>query len=147
MTNQMTPSENCVALTKEFEGCQLTAYSDPAGVWTVGYGHTGSDVRQGVTITQHQADDFLMADLKEAGRFVNIYVKVQINQNQFDALTDFVYNLGVGSFKSSTLLLLINNGDFDKAALEFGKWNKAGAVEVPGLTRRRAAEAALFTKV
>jgi lysozyme len=146
MKDYMKPSENCAAITKEFEGCKLKTYKCPAGVWTIGYGHTGADVHEGLEINQERADELLMQDLTEAARYVNIYVKVQLNQNQFDALTDFVYNAGAGSFKSSTLLLTINNEEFDKAAQEFGKWVKGGGQVLPGLVRRRAAEAALFSK-
>lgn len=142
----MVPSSNCSAITKEFEGCKLKAYICPAGKLTIGYGHTGSDVTEGMEITQDRAEELLMQDLTVASKAVNSYVTHPINQNQFDALTDFTYNCGSGNFKSSTLLKLVNAGDFAGAALEFGKWNKGGGKVLDGLTRRRAAESALFSK-
>jgi len=146
MDTRMNFSQNCVAITKQFEGCQLTSYQDPAGVWTIGYGHTGAEVREGLTIDQGYADRLLMMDLLWAQKVVNDSVKAQLNQNQFDALCDFVFNCGSSNFRSSTLLKLINNEKFDEAVREFAKWNKSRGKVLPGLTARRAAEAALFAK-
>jgi len=133
-------------LTKQFEGCELKAYQDQVGVWTIGYGHTGTDVKKGLTITEEQASTLLAADVAWAVTCVNKSVKVAINQNQFDALVDFVFNLGCANLGQSTLLRLLNAGDSSDAAKEFLRWNRAGGKVVAGLTRRRQAEMDLFNK-
>jgi len=135
-----------LALTKQFEGCELKAYQDQVGVWTIGYGHTGTDVKKGLTITEEQASTLLAADVAWAVTCVNKSVKVAINQNQFDALVDFVFNLGCANLGQSTLLRLLNSGDSIDAAKEFLRWNRAGGKVVAGLTRRRQAEMDLFNK-
>src|SRR5690349_10890967 len=129
-----------LAMTEEFEGLQLTAYQDQVGVWTIGYGHTGPDVHGGLTITQAQAEHLLESDIAAAVVCVNRAVTSDINQNQFDALVDFVFNLGCASLLASTLLRFVNAGDFDSAAPQFLRWDHAGGVVVPGLLRRRQAE-------
>ena len=133
-----------LAMTKQLEGLQLTAYQDQAGRWTVGYGHAGPDVHAGLTITQAQAEQLLESDLAAAVACVNRAVTSGINQNQFDALVDFVFNLGCGSLLSSTLLRFVNAGDFTSAAPQFLLWDHAGGVVVPGLLQRRMAELQLF---
>ena len=135
-----------IDLIKQFEGQRLTAYQDIVGVWTIGYGHTGPDVKPGLNITQQQAEQLLINDLARFARDVNDLVTVQINQNQFDALVSFAYNLGVGALQKSTLLRLLNAGSYQPAADEFPRWNRAGGNVVAGLTRRRAAERQLFLK-
>lgn len=144
----MRASENGINLIKQFEGCRLTAYQDSVGVWTIGYGWTqpvdGKPVGKGMTITQQKADDLLKQGVVQYENGVNSLVKVQLNQNQFDALVDFAYNLGVNALKGSTLLKKLNTGDYAGAANEFTKWNKAGGKELAGLTRRREAEKSLF---
>jgi len=135
-----------LALTKQFEGLELKAYQDSVGVWTIGYGHTGTDVKPGLTITEAQASVLLAADVAWAVTCVNKSVKSAVNQNQFDAMVDFVFNLGCAAFAQSTLLRMVNAGDFAGAAGQFGRWNKAGGKVLAGLTKRRAAEAALFAK-
>ena len=133
-----------VAMTKQLEGLQLTAYQDQAGRWTIGYGHAGPDVHAGLTITQAQAEQLLESDLAAAVACVNRAVTSGINQNQFDALVDFVFNLGCGSLLSSTLLRQVNAGDFTAAAQQFLLWDHAGGLVVPGLLERRRAELQLF---
>lgn len=144
----MRASENGINLIKQFEGCRLTAYQDSVGVWTIGYGWTqsvdGNPVAKGMVITQQKADDLLKQGVVQYENGVNSLVKVQLNQNQFDALVDFAYNLGVNALKGSTLLKKLNTGDYAGAANEFTKWNKAGGKELAGLTRRREAEKSLF---
>lgn len=137
-------SNTGLALTEKFEGLRLTAYQDPVGVWTIGYGHTGSDVVQGLTITEEQASILLAADVAWAVTCVNKAVKAAINQNQFDALVDFTFNLGCAAFSGSTLLRKLNAGDLAGAAAEFRRWNKAGGRVLAGLTKRRQAETDLF---
>ena len=133
-----------LAMTKQLEGLQLTAYQDQVGRWTIGYGHAGPDVHAGLTITQAQAEQLLERDLAAAVACVNRAVTSGINQNQFDALVDFVFNLGCGSLLSSTLLRQVNAGDFTAAAQQFLLWDHAGGLVVPGLLERRRAELQLF---
>ena len=134
-----------IELIKSFEGIRLNAYKDSAGVWTIGYGHT-NNVYNGMTITSEEAETLLKNDLKQFEYYVNTYVSVNINQNQFDALVSFTYNVGGGAFKQSTLLEKLNNGDMNGAADEFGKWIYAGGIKLNGLIRRRNAERELFLK-
>lgn len=139
----MTPSKNCTDLVKEFEGCKLEAYKCPAGVNTIGYGHT-SGVQMGDVCTQGQADQWLDDELIKFGKQVEAVVTAPINQQMFDALVSFTYNLGIGNLKDSTLLKYLNQGLYKDAADQFPRWNKSKGQELPGLTRRRAAERALF---
>jgi len=147
-------SENGIELVKAFEGLHkvksdgsVRSYRCPAGRWTIGYGHTHG-VRSGETITPEEAEDLLRKDLQDCEAVVERMVKVDLTQNQFDALVSFVFNLGQGNFGSSTLLRKLNRGEYESAAEEFIRWNKArvdGELKaLPGLTRRRTAEAALF---
>lgn len=142
--NRYQYSDAGLALTKSFEGLRLTAYPDVAGVWTVGYGHTGTDVKPGMTITETDADALLLADVAEAVASVNRAVTATISQNQFDALVDFCFNTGSGQFLRSTLLRKVNAGDTAAAAAQFALWNHAAGEVVEGLTLRRRAEAELF---
>jgi lysozyme len=132
-------------LIKKYEGCRLKAYKCPAGIWTIGYGHTGN-VKEGQVITQTQADELFDKDIQRFVDGVNRIVKVEINQNQFDALVSFAYNCGLGALEKSTLLKHVNTKLFDLAAIEFAKWNKGGGKVLTGLVRRRADEQALFNK-
>jgi len=133
-----------IKLITAFEGCDLNAYRDSVGVWTIGYGHTEA-VQEGMTISQAQAEQFLQADLKMFEHAVEEAVTVEIDENQFAALVSFSFNLGAGSLFESTLLQLLNAGDVFGATAEFPKWNKAGGQPLLGLTRRRKAEQALFS--
>lgn len=135
----MQYSGNGLALTESFEGCKLTAYQDPKGVWTNGYGNTHGVV-PGSTITQAQADADLQANLFIAICVVNRSVTIKLTQGEFDALVDFVFNVGPGNFVGSTLLKLLNAGDFHHAALEFDKWDRCNGKVLAGLLRRRQAE-------
>ncbi|WP_047238415.1 lysozyme [Chromobacterium subtsugae] len=133
-----------ISLIKQFEGVRLAAYQDMEGVWTIGYGHTGPDVKKGMAITQQQADQLLAEDLQTFETGVGKAVTVPLNENQFSALVSFSYNLGLGNLRSSTLLRLLNKGDYAGAAAQFPRWDRAGGQVVPGLLRRRQAEQALF---
>lgn len=139
-----------IDLIKSFEGCYLKAYKCPAGVWTIGWGTTepidGVKPHEGMVITQKQADELLIKNLKGYENAVNEYVTYSINQNQFDALVSFAYNCGNGALKTSTLLKKLNAGDVHGAANEFLRWNKANGKVLNGLTRRREAERKLFLK-
>ena len=134
------------ALLQKFEGCKLKAYRCPAGVCTIGYGHTTAagapKVVDGMTITQQQADDMLVRDLKQYEASVEGMVHQPLTQHQFDVLVDFAYNAGVGNLKSSTLLKKVNAAQFDDVPTELLKWNKGGGKVLPGLVRRRQAEGA-----
>jgi lysozyme len=142
--NNLTYSKDGLAITEQFEGCRLVAYQDQVGVWTIGYGHTGSGVASGLTITQDQAIDLLTSDVAASAAYVNAAVTVELQQNEFDALVDFVFNLGRGAFAGSTLLKNLNAGQFDAAAAQFDLWDHAGGQVVAGLLRRRQAEQAMF---
>lgn len=133
-----------LALIKSFEGCKLESYRCPAGIPTIGYGHTGPDVTDGMSIPQRMADQLLAQDLRRFEKAINELVLVPLTQCEFDALVAFVYNVGIGAFTTSTMRALLNKHDLGGAALEFQRWNKAGGKPLPGLTRRRAAERALF---
>jgi lysozyme len=132
------------ALLKKFEGCKLNAYKCPAGIWTIGYGHTSAAgepaVTEGMTITREEAETILKRDLAKYEKPVADLVKVKLTQHQFDVLVDFAYNAGVGNLKSSTLLKKLNAGDYDAVPSELMKWTKGGGKELPGLVRRRRAE-------
>ena len=146
----MRTSKNGIKLITSFEGLVLSSYYDSAGVLTIGYGHTGPDVFLGQSISEYKAESLLKQDLIEAESCIKSNVTVKINQNQFDALTSFIFNLGCGNFIRSGLLRSINNDLFDEVPFEISRWNKArnkdtGELEVlRGLTRRRADEAQLF---
>ncbi|WP_442323775.1 lysozyme [Cernens ardua] len=138
-------SQRGLDLVENAEGLHLRAYQDGVGVWTIGYGHTRG-VRPGMVITAADAQAYLRSDLNAAERAVNTLVTVDINQNQFDALVDFTFNLGAGALAGSTLLRRLNDGDYDGAADEFGLWVHAGRKIELGLVKRRSAEKALFLR-
>lgn len=137
----MKTSENGLNLIKSFEGCRLESYTDPAGVLTIGYGHT-SGVKKGQKITQSQADAFLKEDVGRFEKSVNaLLVHYKFNQNEFDALVSFTYNLGAGNLKKLTNNNKRNKGQIADAMLLY---NKAGGQVLKGLVRRRQAERSLF---
>ena len=135
----MEISQTGLNLIKQFEGCHLTAYKDPVGIPTIGYGHT-KGVKLGQKITQAQADAYLKQDVATAEKAVSKY-KYNYNQNQFDALVSFTYNCGVGNLKKIT-----DNGNRTLAQISarIPNYNKASGKVLAGLTRRRAAEKKLF---
>lgn len=147
----MKPSQNCINLIKKFEGCYLKAYKCPASVWTIGYGtiryQDGKPVKEGEEISLYRAETLLTYEVENFAS----QVKLNVNQNQFDSLVSFCYNLGIGAFNSSTLKkkIIANPGDLSIRD-EFMKWNKARVkgvlTELKGLTNRRKAEADLYFK-
>lgn len=139
----MKISQEGIALIKKFEGCELTAYQCSAGVWTIGYGHT-KGIEEGMEITQQEAEDMLVEELHEYENYINDNVTAPLSQNQFDAMVSWVYNLGPANLKSSTLLKVLNAGNYDDVPFQIRRWNKAGGVTLDGLIRRREAEALLF---
>jgi len=139
----MKTSQTGLDLIKRFEGLKTRAYRCPAGVLTIGYGHT-HNVKEGDTCTPEQAEAWLKEDCLVAELTIGANVKTHLNQNQFDALVSFTFNLGSGNFVGSTLLKKLNAGDYAGAAAEFDRWVNAGDRKLPGLVKRRAAEKALF---
>lgn len=153
----MTPGPDCIKLVQEFEGCakkradgSVEAYPDPAtggDPWTIGWGSTGPDIKKGVVWTQKQCDDRFVAHLGEFADKVNkLLGGAPTTQHQFDAMVSFAYNVGPANLSTSTLLKKHKAKDYAGAAAEFAKWNKANKKVMAGLTRRRAAEAALYAK-
>ena len=141
----MNVSQNCVELIKYFEGFEDTAYLCPANVWTIGYGRT-RNVKEGDRITEAQAERDLLEELEEIKHQVLHSVKVELTQNELDALTSWTYNLGVGNLNSSTLLKKLNAGSKDEVPAEMLRWNKASGKVLAGLTKRREAEAEVWAK-
>ena len=139
----MNISKKGIDLIKRFEGCRLKAYRCPAGVWTIGYGHTGN-VKSTDVITQEKAEEILKRDLKVHEDNVKRVVKIALTQNQFDALVSFEYNVGYGAFANSTLLKLLNAGNYNGASKQFERWVYAGDRVLEGLLKRRKAERELF---
>lgn len=134
--------EKAVAIIKFNESLKLDAYYCPAGVLTIGYGHTGKDVKEGMRITEMQADAFLIKDISVAERAIKRLVKVPLNENQRGALASLVFNIGEGNFKESTLLKLLNVGA--DCSNEFDRWIKSNGKVLNGLVSRRKAEKLLF---
>lgn len=147
----MKISENGLKLIKTFEALRLSAYKCTAGIWTIGYGHI-QNVKEGDEISKEKAEELLKIDVKIAENAVNELVKVKLNQNQFDALVSFVFNVGRGSLKnntgfiSSTMLKFLNAGHFPLAAGQFDRWIYSGGKITNGLINRRAIEKKLFLK-
>ena len=133
-----------IDIIKKHEGLRLEAYlPTPNDVWTIGYGHTHT-TKQGMKITAGQAESLLRKDIAWVEKAVNTLVVVPLTQNQFDALASFVFNVGEGAFSSSTLLRLLNSGDYEGAANQFLRWNKQKGRVLNGLTKRREEERKLF---
>ena len=130
-------------MIKHFEGLELNAYKCAAGVWTIGYGHT-KGVQEGMVISEETANEMLVEELNEYENYINTLVTVELNQNQFDAMVSWVYNLGSSNLQASTLLKVLNAGNYEGVPEQIMRWNKAGGRVLEGLTRRRQAEADLF---
>ena len=131
-------------LLKRSEGLVLTAYRDPVGIWTIGYGHTGPEVKPGLKISPAQAETLLRKDLGRFEAVVRSLVKAPVNANQFSALVSFTYNVGTGALGQSTLLALLNQQNYQGAADEFSRWVYGGGQTLPGLVKRRSEERSLF---
>ena len=136
-------SETGLALIRQFEGLRLSAYRCPAGIATIGYGSTAG-VQMGQTITAERAEELLREDVRQFEAAVSRLVKVPLSQGQFDSLASFAFNLGAKSLAQSTLLRLLNAGDYSGAAAQFDRWVYASGKKLSGLVKRRAAERALF---
>ena len=142
----MTPPAELIALIQRFEGCRLAAYRCPAGIWTCGWGSTGADVTAATRWTQAQADARLAADV---ARFVADALRLspglsKQRPGRLAAIADFCYNAGPGAYEGSTLRKRVDAGDWAGARAEIVKWVHGGGQVLPGLVRRRAAEAALL---
>lgn len=146
MSNHLTKSG--LQLIKDCEGCKLKAYPDPATgaePWTIGYGHTGPEVKKGMVINLYVAEELLQKDLfKFCTQVTALCASIKLTDNQYSALVSLVYNIGPENFKKSTLLKLLLKSEFDAASQEFIKWDKAAGKEMTGLTKRRQMEANLF---
>ncbi|PHM52823.1 lysozyme [Xenorhabdus sp. KK7.4] len=142
----MEISDKGTECIKQYEGLKLKAYPDPATgniPWTIGYGHT-KGVKKGDLITEQQAEAFLRDDLQPIYTTLKQWVKVPLNQGQFDALCSFIFNCGSGNFSRSTLLKRLNQGDYTGAGAEFSRWNKTAGKVMRGLDNRRASERQMF---
>lgn len=140
----MKTSEEGLDHIEASEGIRYVAYLDTGGVWTIGVGHTGPEVVKGLRATEEQVREWLVEDVEEAEDAVNRLVKVELNQNQFDMLVSFVFNVGEGQFKRSTMLRLLNKGDYEAAANEFPKWKFDNGKMIQGLLNRRLEEQKIF---
>lgn len=141
--NKMHISQEGIDLVKKFEGCKLEAYQCAAGVWTIGYGSTHG-VQKGDTWSQEKAEMMLIDELEEYGKYVEELVTLPLNQCQFDALTSWTFNLGPSNLQSSTMLQVLNQGDYEGVPYQIKRWNKVNGQVNDGLIRRREAEALLF---
>ena len=139
----MQLSKTGIELLKHFEGCELKAYQDSVGVWTIGYGHT-KGIYEGLEITQSEAEKMLVDELPEYEGYITDKVVPILQQHEFDALVCWVYNLGPTNLSSSTMLKKLNAGEFKEVPFQMKRWDKAGGQPLLGLTRRRNAEALLF---
>jgi lysozyme len=142
--DRLNISENGIALIKESESCRLDSFQDSVGVWTIGFGHTGPEVKEGLHITQDAAEALLLSDLETVEKCIANSVSVNLTQGQYDALCSFVFNLGCSALRNSTLLRLLNAGDDVGASEQFKRWDHAGGKVLAGLTKRREAEAEMF---
>jgi len=143
-----TLSQDGIALIANSEGRRLTAYKCPAGVWTVGYGHTSAqgspEVYPGLTITKEEADEILFRDIHTTTQTIAEHVKVRLTQSQFDALVSFIYNVGAKRFIKSTLLKKLNEGDYAAIPSQLARWVYSRGKVSKGLVNRRQAEADMW---
>lgn len=143
----MQISFNGVKFIEDAEGYRAAAYRDGGGVWTIGYGTThvdGKPVEQGMTCNAAQARIWMEHDLAATQTAINTLVKCPLKQNQYDSLASFVYNIGIESFRNSTMLKLLNSYQYREAAAQFNRWVMDNGVPVRGLQSRRLRERALF---
>ena len=143
MNNDLKTSQEGISLIKSFEGCELSAYRCSANVPTIGYGHTAG-VSDGDTCTLEEAEEMLTEDLVEFENYVKKYVETDLEQNQFDSLVAWVYNLGPKNLSESTLLKELNAGNLEEVPRQMKRWNRAGGQVLDGLIRRREAESRRF---
>lgn len=139
----LTVGQEGIDLIKFFEGVEYESYQDTGGVWTVGVGHT-STAKPNMKVTEEEVDELLKDDLKDSENAIYDLVKVSLYQHQFDALVSFVFNLGYGNFKSSTLLKRINDEKHDYVPYELSRWNQDNGEVLSGLVKRRDAEGLMY---
>lgn len=139
----MKISEDGLELIRNFEGCETSAYQDSVGVWTIGFGHT-KDVEEGQTCSMEDAETMLADEMDEYEGYINDMVRVDLQQHEFDSLVAWVYNLGPTNLGESTMLKVLNGGQFDRVPDEMNRWNRAGGEVLEGLVRRRQAESLMF---
>ena len=139
----MKISQEGLSLIKKFEGCELEAYKCAAGVWTIGYGST-KGVKEGDTLTKEETDNLLLHEMDEYEGYVLEAVEMPLSQHQFDAIVSWTFNLGPSNLKASTMLKVLNKGEYEDVPAQIKRWNKAGGKVLEGLVRRREAEALLF---
>ena len=132
----MNISNEGLSLIKKFEGCELDSYKCAAGVWTIGYGSTHG-IEKGMSISKSRAEELLLEDIAE-------FEDINLSQNKYDALVSWTFNLGGGNLNSSTMLKVLNAGDYENVPEQIKRWNKANGKVLEGLIRRREAEALLF---
>lgn len=136
---------NAIELIAKYEGCNLKAYKCPAGIWTIGYGHTGDNVKEGVIISKGEADILLEKEVAKIRDQINCLLKVPLKENQIEALISLTYNVGMGAFKRSKLLKRINNSeDLELISKEWIEFNKVNGKTVKGLLKRRTEEILIF---
>jgi len=140
---KMKISKEGLSLIKKFEGCELEAYKCAAGVWTIGYGST-KGVKEGDTLTEKETDSLLLHEMDEYEGYVLEAVEMPLSQHQFDAIVSWTFNLGPSNLNASTMLKVLNKGDYEDVPAQIKRWNKAGGKVLEGLVRRREAEALLF---
>lgn len=144
----MQMNEEGLALIRQFEGFRAQAYRDAVGVWTIGFGHTSMAgppaVTRGMTVNQAEAETILARDVAQFAEALRKLITVELNDSQFSALVSFAYNVGIGNVRASSVLRAVNARDFGAVPRRLQLWTKAGGRVLPGLVRRRAAEAALF---
>ena len=139
----MKISQEGLSLIKKFEGCELNSYKCAAGVPTIGFGSTHG-IEMGMSISKARAEELLLEDISKFEDIVDKSVTVALDQHQFDALVSWTFNLGGGNLNSSTMLKVINAGDYEDVPEQIKRWNKANGKVLEGLIRRREAEALLF---
>lgn len=139
----MKTSSIALERLKRFEGFSHKAYPDTGGVWTIGYGYTRG-VKPGMFVTKERALELFLKNVAVFEECINNAVLVELTQNQFDALVSLTYNIGVQAFKTSTLLKILNTGDYKSVPAQIKRWNKDNGKVIAGLVSRRAEEAKLF---
>jgi len=139
----MKISQEGIALIKHYEGCKLESYQCSAGVWTIGYGST-KNVKEGMSIDAEKAEQLLIKDLAIFEKEVANLVSVPLEQNQYDAIVSWTFNLGSSNLKASTMLKVLNNGVYEAVPEQLKRWNKVKGVVNDGLVKRRKSEALLF---
>lgn len=149
MAEELTINEAGKDIIKFYESLRLKTYLDSGGVKTIGWGHTGPEVKLGMVISKEQAIEIFDKDISKFQEGVKklILSKATTSQNQFSAMVSLAFNIGLGAFAKSSVLRFHNQGQFDKAANSFGMWVKDNSKVLPGLVKRRKSESLLYKEV